>query len=100
MTGQGAPACRKEIWDNALTRRRVGKEGRGTILRGKGCSGMKEMEVEDRKGGNLTTVLDASLFYQLMSCTSTRMGERKRGGLVWTKHHDHHSGPVTKMDLR
>lgn len=48
MTGQGAPACRKEIWDNALTRRRVGKEGRGTILRGKGCSGMKEMEVEDR----------------------------------------------------
>ena len=61
MTGQGAPACRKEIWDKALTRRRVGKEGRGT--RGKGCSGMKEMEVEDRKGGNLTTVLDASFFH-------------------------------------
>ena len=29
MTGQGAPACRKEIWEIALTTRRVGKEGRG-----------------------------------------------------------------------
>ena len=25
MTGQGALACRKDIWDNALTTRRVGK---------------------------------------------------------------------------
>ena len=38
-------ACRKEIWDKALTTRRVGKEGR------KGGSRMKEIEVQDIKGG-------------------------------------------------
>ena len=45
-------ACRKEIWDKALTTRRVGKEGRKDDSRGeKGGGRMKEMDLQDIKGG-------------------------------------------------
>ena len=52
LTGQAGLGCRKEIWDNALTTRRVGKEGRKDDSGEERVGGrMKEINLQDIKGG-------------------------------------------------